>query len=431
MSEGPRILRPERRQVCWDMVDLDSQLPEDHLARVVWAYVETIDVCALERDIKARAGVPGRPTPDRRLYLALWLYATLDDVGSARELDRLCGMHAAYRWLCGGVPVNYHDLADFRVEAGEFLDELLSKSIAALAAEGLVKLDCLAVDSVRVRASAGSSSFRSKQRLADLQEAARERVEALRAEIAADPAAGSRRKRARQVRAAEERAAAIAKAKAAAEEIEAERAREAERQRRKKAKGKEPRASTSDPEARIMKMSDGGFRPALSFQVKTDPASGLVIGLAVTNCASDRGQLTPAVAEIERRYAKRPKRILADGGFDGKDDIEHLYGPEAGGIEVFCPITGSKGKPAPVVPKPGEGPGVIAWRERMSSQAGFAIYRQRFATERPHADMRNRGFTRLLVRGLRKALAVGHWYVLAYNFMHRRFLAGKACRAAA
>jgi hypothetical protein len=176
-----------------------------------------------------------------------------------------------------------------------------------------------------------------------------------------------------------------------------------------------------------MKMSDGGFRPAYSFQVKTDPASGVVVGIAVTSRASDRGQLAPAVAEIERRYGVRPKRVLADGGFDSKGDIEHLYRCEAGAIEVFCPIPGSKGKPVPTAPKPGDGPGVIAWRERMSSEAGMDIYRQRFATERPHADMRNRGLTRLLVRGLKKVLAVGLWYVLAYNFMQRRFLIAKAC----
>src|ERR687887_251729 len=139
MSEGPRLLHPERRQICWDMVDLDSQLPEDHMARVVWAYVETIDVSPLELGIKARAGVAGRPTPGRRLYLALWLYATLDGVGSARELDRLCGVHAAYRWLCGGVPVNYHGLSDFRVAHGALLDRVLTESVASLAAAGLIK----------------------------------------------------------------------------------------------------------------------------------------------------------------------------------------------------------------------------------------------------------------------------------------------------
>src|SRR5436853_3175642 len=132
MSGAPRIQRPDRRQPYFDSVDLESQLAEDHLARTVWAFAEMLDVSPLESGIKAREGVPGRPTPDRRLYLALWLYATLDGVGSARKLDELCGSHTAYRWLCGGVSVNYHDLSDFRVEAGPFLDDLLSKSVPGL-----------------------------------------------------------------------------------------------------------------------------------------------------------------------------------------------------------------------------------------------------------------------------------------------------------
>lgn len=330
MSDELRVLRPDRRQIFLDTVDLESQLPEDHMARIVWDFVETLDISPLERGIKSREGHPGRPTPDRRLYMALWLYATLDGVGAARELDRQCRMHTAYRWLCGGVPVNYHDLADFRVEAGEFLDELLSGSVAALVAQGLVGLDCLAVDSVRVRASAGSNSFRREESLTRLYEAAQTKVAALRAEM----------------RARSERAAAVSAAKAALETIKAERVKEAEKQRRKTVRGNPPRASTTDSQARVMKC-DGGFRPAYNFQIRTDVESGIVLGLAVTNCASDRGLLTPAVEDIERRYRTRPKQVLADSGYDAKDDIEHLYSGAAGAIDVFCParVEGQTGRP--------------------------------------------------------------------------------------
>ena len=421
MSDELRVLRPDRRQIFLDTVDLESQLPEDHMARIVWDFVETLDISPLERGIKSREGHPGRPTPDRRLYMALWLCATLDGVGAARELDRQCRMHTAYRWLCGGVPVNYHDLADFRVEAGEFLDELLSGSVAALVAQGLVGLDCLAVDSVRVRASAGSNSFRREESLTRLYEAAQTKVAALRAEIEADPGAASKRLQARQVRARSERAAAVSAAKAALETIKAERVKEAEKQRRKTVRGNPPRASTTDSQARVMKC-DGGFRPAYNFQIRTDVESGIVLGLAVTNCASDRGLLTPAVEDIERRYRTRPKQVLADSGYDAKDDIEHLYSGAAGAIDVFCPLPGSKGKPGDPTPKPSDGPGVIAWRERMSSEAGLKFYRKRFATERPHADMRNRGLTKLVVRGMTKVKAVALWHVVRYNFLQTRFL---------
>jgi transposase len=405
-----------------DTVDLESQLPDDHMARIVWTFVETLDVSPLEAGIKSREGTPGRPTPDRRLYLALWLYATLEGVGSARELDRLCGDHTAYRWLCGGVKVNYHDLSDFRVEAGAFLDDLLSKSVAALVAEGLVSLDCLAVDSVRVRAGAGSSSFRREATLEELHKAAQEKVATLRTEFEGDPNAADKRLKARRLSAASERAASIARAKEALEKIGAERAKEAKEQRRKEPKNKEPRASTTDSDARIMK-TDGGFKPGYNFQIRTAPECQIVVGIEATNRASDRGQLGPAIEDVERRYGVKPKRVLADGGYDGKDDIEQAH---ACGIEVFCPLPGSKGKPGDPVPKKGDGPGVTAWRERMASEAGVEVYRKRFATERPHAHMRNHGLRSLCVRGFKKVFAIVQWHVLAYNFHQIRFLAKKA-----
>ena len=173
-----------------------------------------------------------------------------------------------------------------------------------------------------------------------------------------------------------------------------------------------------------MKMADGGYRPAYNMQLKTDQKSGLIVGVEATNKASDRSQLVPAVQEIERRYGRKPSRVLADGGYDGKADIEELYQQE---IEVFCPVPGSEGKPVPAAPKPGEGAGVRAWRERMSLEGSYTIYRQRMICEHPHAHMRNRGLQQFAVRGLRKVKAVMLWYVHAFNFERTRPL----CVAAA
>jgi hypothetical protein len=350
--------------------------------------------------------------------LALWLYATLEGVGSARELERLCREHTAYRWLCGGVAVNYHSLSDFRVEAGSFLDDLLSKSIAALIDQGLVSTDCLAVDSVRVRANAGASSFRRKETLSQLYDAAQAKIAELRAEIDADPGATSKRLQARRLRAVSERAARIKAATEAAKKIDAERAKEAKEQRRKKPKDKDVRASTTDSEARVMKCD--GFRPAYNLQIRTDAKSCMIVGAAATDRASDRDQLRPAIEDIERRYGRRPKQVLADAGYASKGDIEHLHGGQAGPVEVFCPLPSSKGDRD--APKPNEGPGVLAWRERMNSDEGLKFYKGRFATERPHADMRNRGLRCLLVRGREKVKAIMLWHVTVYNFLQQRFL---------
>lgn len=419
---GLRLATAVRTQVSWDMICLDDLLAPDHRARQVWGYVEKCDLSPLYERIRAVEGEPGRAAIDPAILMALWLYGSLEGVGSARLLERLCERDHAYRWICGGVGVNYHTLSDFRVEAGAVLDGLLTGSMAALVAVGVVGLECLAVDGVRVRAAAGASSFRRNARLSELHDLAEQKVAALRAELESDPAAASgdaQRRRLREAQAQEQR---IAAAQQAAEEIVRARQSEAERQRRRKPRtGKsEPRASTTDAEARIMKMADSGYRPAYNIQFKTDPKSGCIVGLDATNQSSDRGQLVPAVDEIAKRYGRAPRRVLADGGYDGKDDIEALYRRQ---IEVFCPVPGSQGKPVAPAPRPGEGEGVIAWRERMSKAHNHAIYQQRFGCERPHADMRNRGLQRFLVRGLNKVKAVALWYASAYNFLQIRRLA--------
>jgi transposase len=418
---GLRVSGPVRTQASWDMVCLDDLLAADHRARQVWGYVESCDLSVLYERIRTVEGDAGRPPIDPAILMALWLYATLEGVGSARLLERLCERDLAYRWICGGVGVNHHTLSDFRVEAGAVLDGLLTRSMAALVAAGIVGLECLAVDGVRVRAAAGTSSFRSVARLNELHDMAEKKVAALLAELEADPAAASKRASERGLREAEAHKARIAAAQKAAEAIDRERQRDAEQQRRKTPKkGKSIRASTTDAEARIIRMADGGYRPAYNIQFKTDQRSGCVVGVEITNKASDRGQLGPAVDEIEKRYGTKPSRVLADGGYDGKDDVEALYRRD---IEVYCPVPGSKGERVPAQAKRGEGPGVIAWRERMSEEASFAIYRQRFACERPHADMRNRGLQRFLVRGFEKVKAVTLWYATAYNFLQIRRLA--------
>ncbi len=162
---APRIREANRTQVCLRPLDLEGLLPEDHRARIVWAYVEDLDLTQLYQQIQAVEGEAGRSATDPKILLALWLYATLETVGAARALNRLCTAHIAYQWLCGGVSMNYHTLADFRTAHGAFLDTLLTQGVAALMAEGLVELERVAQDGVRVRASAGAASFRRRQTL--------------------------------------------------------------------------------------------------------------------------------------------------------------------------------------------------------------------------------------------------------------------------
>lgn len=411
---GLRLETAERGQRKWDESSLDDLLSCEHVARQVWEYVEGLDLSVFYGEVRTTVLSSGRPAIDPAILLALWLYATLDGVGSARLLDRLCTSEAAYRWLCGGVGVNYHTLSDFRSKAGRFLDDLLSRSVAGLIEAGLIDASTVAVDGIRVWASAGKQSFRREQRLGELYEAAKQAVEGLRAEVEEDPGSAERRRQARRKVVAEDRLRRLEAARKAAAEIEQRRQQEATEQRRKKKQNDKPvRASTSDPQARVMKMGDGSFKPAYNVQIKTAVDGSHIIGVSVTDCGSDRGLLGPALAEVERRYGIKPKQMLGDGGYDSRADIERLHAEK---ITLFCPLpNNTKGDPA--APRRDDGPGAIAWRQRMATEEGKATYHRRFATERPHAHMRNHGLRQLLVRGAEKVKAVALWHATAFNFL--------------
>jgi transposase len=281
----PRMREPERRQVELRAVDFDSLLSMDHAARVIWRYVEALDLGVLEEAIEAREHTPGQAPASPRLLLALWLYATSQGVGSARALERLCTSHDAYRWLCGGVSVNYHGLADFRSGHGELLDQLLTHNIATLSAAGVIELAEVVQDGVRVRASAGAASFHRGKSLHKHLKKARRLVEHLKREVDEDPDASNRRIKAATERAAREREQRVAAALGKLAEIEAERERRAKTNKKQVAKQRQPRVSTTDPQARVMKMPDGGFRPAYNCQIGTVAEGQIVVDVAVDTTA--------------------------------------------------------------------------------------------------------------------------------------------------
>jgi transposase len=198
---APRVRRAERREVRLLPTSLDALLPEDHQARAVWAYVDRLDLAGLYDRIGSVDGVAGRPATDPKILLALWVYATLDGVGSARALARFCEAHVAYRWICGGVRVEHVTLSEFRRSHVEVLDDLLTQTVGLLRHAGLVEIQRVAQDGMRVRASAGAASFRRRPSLERCLDEAKAQVDRLRDEIDADPAATSRRKQAAKERA--------------------------------------------------------------------------------------------------------------------------------------------------------------------------------------------------------------------------------------
>ncbi len=430
-----RVQRASRDQLEMQAVDLESLLAADHRARTVWAFVEELDLGPLYAEIKAVGAHPGRAVIDPPILMTLWLYATLEGIGSARALDRLCHEHNAYRWICGGVGVNYHTLSDFRVRHIEFLDALLTRSVAALMMQGTVTLNRVAQDGMRVRANAGSGSFRRRKRLQTFLEMADEQVQRLRRELKQDPAASANRQKSARRRAVRERQEQVTRALAEMDRIDAQyAARDAHGNKKKKhnkppkdAKGsppkdeREPRVSTTDPEARKMKHADGGFRPSYNVQFATDTASGIIAGVDVINRGTDWDELPPMLDQLHERYGRCPPEMLVDGGFVR---FAALEAAESRGSTIYAPVPNPKNaKLDPHQPRPKDPPAITQWRLRMGTPEAKQIYRERAANaEWVNAQARNRGLRQFPVRGIIKARAVVLWYVLAHNMMQLRYL---------
>jgi transposase len=405
-SGAPRLLRPDRHQIRFVPTSLDALVEEDHRVRGVWGVVEKLDLTEFENEVCARGATAGRAAIDPRILVGLWLYGTSEGIGSARELSRLCEEHNAYRWICGGVGVNYHTLSDFRVGHAEALDNLMTQVLAVLTHEGMVELKRVAQDGMKIRASAGAASFRREVSLQRCVEEARRHVEEVNLENQDEKV--SARRAARRETVAQERLRRVEKA---LEELP------------KVREGKKPkdqpksRASTTDPEARVMKMGDGGYRPAYNAQFATDTKNRVIVGVRVTNSGGDYGQMPPMIQNIQKRTGLTVEEYLVDGGFAKRDAIQELTKQ---GITVYSPVQPSKKDGVdPHEPKKGDTPEVVAWRKRMATTVAKEIYKERAATaETTNADLRiHRALDRLQVRTLPKVLCVVLWAALTYNIL--------------
>ena len=417
---APRLVVPNRAQMELRSVDLESLLPADHAARAVWEFVESLDVSPLYAAVQSVEGSAGRPAIDPRIYLALWLYATIEGVGSARALERLTRQHDAYRWILGGVSVNHHSLSDFRVQQGEYLDGVLTHSVAVLVEQKLVNLKRVSQDGIRVRASAGAASFRRQASLERCLQEAEEQVEHLRQELEKDPEATNRRQAAARQRAVEDRQRRV---KAALEQMVDVAAKKPAAEKDK------ARVSTTDAEARVMKMGDGGFRPSYNGQFAVDTETQIVVGVGLSNSGSDQGQLVPMLEQLKKRYEVIPPESLVDGGFAGLKDIEKA---SELGTKVYAPVAKPKDKARdPYAPLVTDCPVIAQWRQRMGTQEAKEIYKQRASSvECVNALARNRGLQRLLVRGLHKVRAILLWFAIAHNLMRTLSLEGNCATAA-
>jgi len=415
ISRTARVNRPQRTQIEMQLLSLDQMLPTDHRARSVWMFVNSLDLEPFYRDIEVTDNSPGRTAIAPEILVALWLLATLDGIGSARELDRRCETDIPYLWILGSVLVNYHTLSDFRVQHGARLEQLLVDTVAAFVDRGIVPLETIAQDGMRVRASAGSSSFRRKPTLDKLQQAAQEHVDRLKKETdsEADRLAGDARRKAATERAARERQERLAEALRQHEKLSEQ------RERRKKGDGETTRVSTTDPDSRKMKMANGGYDPAYNVQFATDADSRVIVGVDVTNGGTDGGELPPMLDKIREQFGKTPQQALVDSAYATQESVTAA---EFGGTKVVSSVPRAEqlqqhGKD-PHAKQRRDTDEYAVFRARMADPEYQKLYKSRPSiAEFPNADCRNRNLRQFRVRGLVKVKAVALWHALAFNFL--------------
>lgn len=404
---NPKLKLAVRNQVEIKTGSLDDLLPKEHLARKIWRYIEALDLTIVLKQIQSMKGDVGRSATDPKILLAVWLYGTIEGIGSARLLAEYCVMHDAFKWISGGVTINYHTLSDFRAEQEDLFEELLTESVGILAHNDLISLEAVSQDGMRVRASAGASSFKRKATLKFNLELARMLVADLKEEARKNPEGSRRRKEAAQNRAAEEAEKKISKAIAELNEVRKSKIRSGKKELRevKEEELQKTRASMTDPDARIMKMAGGGFRPAYNVQYATTNKGKAIVGVDVTKSGSDQKQTMEMIKQVEKRYNQIPKKWLQDGGFSNQREFDKIM-KRYKDFKIYMPSKETKNESA----------SMRELRERMETEEAKETYKERAATaEYVNAVARNRGMQQFLVRGLSKVKNVALMFAIAHN----------------
>jgi len=423
-SGKPRLLHPNRHQFEFHIQTLDQLIPDDHKARLVWQFVSQLDLSRYLKNIKSIEGRPGRKAINPEIIVALWLYATIEGIASAHQLARYSKEHYGFIWICGNVNVSRKTLTNFRAEQGALLEDLLAQSVAIMLHKELISLEDIGQDGMRVRANAGSDTFRRlptlKQHLRD----AKDYIRRLNKEMKDNPSKAVEREKYEKLRRAQEKKERLISA------IEEMKILEKELNQAKKKQRKKPltedernklRVSTTDPKARKMKMGDGGFRPAYNVQFATTVKGQVIVVADVINKGSDYRQLEPMFNKLRSKYNVTPESWLADNGYNNNTSIEIL---EHAGCKTYIPLRSST-VTDPSLPKKGESKLLAERRQRMLKEEGKKKYKLRSQTaEFPNAEARNRGMKQFLVRGMEKALNVTLIFALTHNLLRMNCMKG-------
>jgi transposase len=407
-----RIAEPQRKQAVMVFEVPEDALPPTHPARVLWDVVGTLDLSRFLVGVKAVEGTVGRKTLSPRMKLVLWLYAVKEGIGSAREIARRVQTDAAFRWIVGDLKIGHHCLSKFRIEHGAALDALMTDILASLMHKGVLSLDLVAQDGMRVRADATAPSFRRLPSLLECREQAALHLKAVLAQ--ADNPELTKAQVARREAAARDFQRRVEEAISTVEQL----------QKTRKPTDKPARASTTDAEARVMKMPDGGFRPAYNVQMATAGSEmggpRTIVGVRVTNVGSDMGSVAPMLDDIERRTGALPNTLLADANHASGADVRAAT---ERGVQFLAAVPERSKTPGPYA---SDDPSVVAWRERMATDEVQRVYKARASLcELTNAHGRARGLNHFLVRGLGKVTCVVLMTAIASNLLqHAAVLLG-------
>lgn len=402
-----RTSEPQRSQGVIRFEVPEETLPAEHPARLLWGIVSRLELSGFLAEAKAFEGQQGRDQTSVRMLLTLWLYAISVNVGSGREIERRLGSDAAFQWIVGDKRVGRTTLNEFRIGHPEALEKVFKDVLGVLLHQGLVSLNLVAQDGTRVRASASLPSFRSASALADCRQQAALHLHAV---LAQADETDDAQQRAREAKARDFQ-------QRVDDAVEVVRALQED--------GKKPRASTTDADARVMKMPGGGFQPAYNVQLATagDPEGGprTIVGVRVTNVGNDWGSVGPMIDDVERQCGERPTTLVADAGHASFADVKAA--DERGVVAFIAPQKRSMTRP----PDRNEEPVVTSWRERMRTDEAKRQMRARASLcELTNAHIKTRfAMASLLVRGLDKVTCMALLTALTANLVaHAASLAG-------
>jgi transposase len=410
----PRLRLADRSQIAMHMCSVDELVAVDHKVRVIWDAVCQMDLSEFIEPIAAREFTEGRPANDPRVMVGLWLWAAVNNVPRGRLLARLCERDLTFKWMCGDLSMNYHSLNDFRVGHQEALDKLFTRVLGKLVHAGLVSVHRISQDGLRVRASAGTGSFRTRPTLEKCLAEAEAHLADLKKQAESPENEAAEQDNALESALAEDRLARVKAALAEVAKVEESKEKRDDSKERHAA-----RASTTDPEARNMKMPNGGFNPAYNVQIASDPISRAIVGVMVSNSGADLPLSEVMRQQVEDRTGQNVSEHLIDGGYVNYGAIDNAA---EGDVTLYMPVP----KPAKnakeqdrYAPRDSDSEAVAQWRVRMNTDEAKETYKQRAATsETINADIRtNRGMAPLSVRGIGKATCVALWSVLAYTVL--------------